>query len=291
MKAVFVTRSDSKYDDIISAEYPFPNRLLRHAEEAVGDRIIYQEPTRGKGKQAYVSTAFVAGIARHPDDAGQSIAKLVDFVPFKKDVPFFDEVRQRYYETWLNAIPRQDVGRNLQGKSIRPLSEYDFLNILIASETETVFPPMPPGGKKKKEADEVAREVSESLVRRLVRDANFRKSVMAAYDSTCAVTGMRIINGWGRPEAQAAHIKPVASRGPDSISNGIALSATCHWLFDRHLISIDDDYRLLVKSHKVSAEMKQIFRSRNNEIILPVSMHSRPAKKYIRWHRERFERT
>lgn len=289
MKAVFVTRSDSKYDDIISAEYPFPNRLLRHAEEAVGDRIIYQEPTRGKGKQAYVSTALVAGIERHPEDAGQSIAKLVDFVPFKKDVPFFDEARQRYYETWLNAIPRQEVGRNLQGKSIRPLSEYDFLNILIASETETVFPPMP-GGKKKKEADEVAREVSESLVRRLVRDANFRKSVMAAYDSTCAVTGMRIINGWGRPEAQAAHIKPVASKGPDSISNGIALSATCHWLFDRHLISIDDNYKLLVKERKVSAEMNQIFRSRNNEIILPDSMHSRPAKKYIKWHRERFER-
>lgn len=290
MKAVFVTRPDSIYDDVVSAEYPFPNRLLRHAEAALGDQIIYQEPTRGNGQKAYVSTALVADVVPHPDDPGQSIAKLVDFVPFKKVVPFRDAVRQRYYEIWLNGIPRPEVGRNLQGKSIRPLSEYDFMNILIASETVVDFPPLP-GGVGKDDDDDAAREVSEGIVRRLVRDANFRKSVMAAYDSTCAVTGMRIINGWGRPEAQAAHIKPVASRGPDSISNGIALSATCHWLFDRHLISIDDDYRLLVKERKVSSEMKQIFRSRNNKIILPDARQSRPAKKYIRWHRERFERT
>lgn len=290
MKAVFVTRPDSIYDDIVSEEYPFPNWLLPVAEAALGDRIVYQEPTRGSGQKAYVSTAMVVDVVPHPDDPKQSIAKLVDFVPFKKAVPFYDVARQRYYESWLNDIPnRSDVGRNLQGKSIRKLEEYDFMNILIASETEQFFPPLP-GGAEKEEVDEAAREVSEGIVRRLVRDANFRKSVMAAYDSTCAVTGMRIINGWGRPEAQAAHIKPVASRGPDRISNGIALSATCHWLFDRHLISINDDYRLLVKSHKVSSEMKQIFRNRNNEIILPDAKQSRPALKYIRWHRERFER-
>ena len=43
-------------------------------------------------------------------------------------------------------------------------------------------------------------------------------------------------NGGGRAEAQAAHIQPVAENGPDSLRNGVALSSTFHWMFDRGLI-------------------------------------------------------
>ena len=84
------------------------------------------------------------------------------------------------------------------------------------------------------------------------RDANFRLEVCRAYHDRCSVTGLKIVNGGGRAEVQAAHIMPVAAGGPDIVQNGIALSATVHWLFDRHLISIDEDYRLLV-SHQPSA--------------------------------------
>ena len=46
----------------------------------------------------------------------------------------------------------------------------------------------------------------------------------------------------GRAEVQAAHIRPVADNGPDSLRNGVALSSTFHWMFDRGLISVGDDY-------------------------------------------------
>ena len=45
---------------------------------------------------------------------------------------------------------------------------------------------------------------------------------------------------------EAAHIKPVEHGGPDSIQNGIALSGTAHWMFDRGLIGFDDDLGILV---------------------------------------------
>jgi putative restriction endonuclease len=80
------------------------------------------------------------------------------------------------------------------------------------------------------------RRVELMLVNRKIRDANFRRLVCEAYDDTCAVTGLRIINGGGRSEVQAAHIWPVAEGGSDAVHNGIALSGTAHWLFDRHLI-------------------------------------------------------
>ncbi len=72
----------------------------------------------------------------------------------------------------------------------------------------------------------------------------FSTGIKRAYDNTCAISGLLIINGGGRAEAQAAHIRPVHANGPDSLQNGVALSSTFHWMFDRGLISIDDDYSL-----------------------------------------------
>ena len=75
---------------------------------------------------------------------------------------------------------------------------------------------------------------------RKVRNRQFRKRVLDAYDNRCAFTGMRLMNGGGRAEVQAAHIMSVAADGPDSEVNGIALSGTVHWMFDRGLISLSD---------------------------------------------------
>lgn len=91
------------------------------------------------------------------------------------------------------------------------------------------------------------RPIIERLSRRPFRDRVFATGIKRAYDNTCAISGLRIINGGGRAEAQAAHIRPVHANGPDSLRNGVALSSTFHWMFDRGLISIDDDYSLLFK--------------------------------------------
>lgn len=39
----------------------------------------------------------------------------------------------------------------------------------------------------------------------------------------------------GRPEIQAAHLRPVTSVGPDSVRNALALSCTVHGMFDGRL--------------------------------------------------------
>ena len=78
--------------------------------------------------------------------------------------------------------------------------------------------------------------IIERLSRRPFRDRVFSTGIKRAYDNTCAISGLRIINGGGRAEAQAAHIQPVHANGPDSLRNGVALSSTFHWMFDRGLI-------------------------------------------------------
>lgn len=132
------------------------------------------------------------------------------------------------------------------------------------------------------------RQVVSMLVNRKVRDANFRRAVCRAYDDRCAVTGLKIVNGGGRSEAQAAHIQPVALGGPDIVQNGIALSATAHWLFDRHLISLGEDFRLLVSHNKVPPELRQLFAPQADRILLPKDRRLWPSASFVAAHRERF---
>lgn len=48
---------------------------------------------------------------------------------------------------------------------------------------------------------------------------------------------------------QAAHIRPVAYAGPDSVRNGLALSGAADWIVDRGLPG--EPVRLLVPDRKL----------------------------------------
>ncbi|MGE0578975.1 HNH endonuclease [Reyranella sp.] len=124
---------------------------------------------------------------------------------------------------------------------------------------------------------------------RKVREANFRRHVCEAYDNTCAVTGLRILNGGGKAEVQAAHIWSVANGGPDVVQNGLALSATAHWLFDRHLISLTDDYGLLVSHNRIPSELQALFQKQLQRVRLPENQAYWPRPEYLRRHRAAYD--
>ena len=113
------------------------------------------------------------------------------------------------------------------GRAVRPIGDDEFTAILTAGfaaelsrdQSETQPDLILPAGMMEAAAD-FERPVIERILSRPVRDAAFRHAVQAVYNSTCAMTGIKLINGGGRSEAQAAHIRPVAERGPDSIRNG-----------------------------------------------------------------------
>ncbi len=99
------------------------------------------------------------------------------------------------------------------------------------------------------------------------------------------MTGLKIINGGGRAEVQAAHIQPVSKNGPDSFRNGVALSGTVHWMFDRGLVSIDDDYSILIaKNHLPDAAIRLL--NQDCRLLLPTREDMRPHRHYLEFHRE-----
>ena len=133
--------------------------------------------------------------------------------------------------------------------------------------------------------DLVERPLVEQVVRRPFREAKFSRQVKAAYDNTCALTGIKIINGGGRSEVQAAHIRPVRDSGPDSVRNGIAMSGTFHWMFDRGLISVDDDYSILTVKKEIPESIRSLLNS-DMYLSTPSSSLFAPHPKFLSYHRE-----
>ena len=303
MKAVFDIRAGSGYDDDVTRRYHFPNRYLAAAQQALNDWIVYREPTRGHGRRGYVAVARVTHIEPDAARPGHSYAYIADFLSLDGVVPL--RRGPGFYESLLDRVPNPSrIGAALQGKSVRTILDAEFGAIVRAGLRETLNPEnavrleLDPGHA---DADAVAlvnapideqeRRIAQMLVNKKIRDAAFRRAVLDAYDNRCAVTRLRIINGGGKAEAQAAHIWSVADGGPDAVQNGIALSATVHWLFDRHLISLTDDFGLLVSHNMVPAELRGLFARQLDRIHLPDDEHLRPHPAYIRRHREVFATT
>jgi putative restriction endonuclease len=140
----------------------------------------------------------------------------------------------------------------------------------------------------REEQNTYERPVIQQVVNRPFRDAVFARNVRTAYDATCALTGIRLINGGGRVEMEAAHIRPVGDghRGTDSVRNGIALCQTVHWMFDRGLISLNDDYKLLVARKYVPDPVLRMLNP-DGCATVPTDPALRPHPQFIRYHRER----
>jgi putative restriction endonuclease len=121
---------------------------------------------------------------------------------------------------------------------------------------------------------------------RTVRDRIFRTRVLKAYDRRCAFTGFQFINGGGRAEVEAAHIKSVQSKGPDVVQNGLALSGTVHWMFDRGLLTVADDATILLSNHINDVDgVRKILRA-DGRARFPDSARDVPDPAFLRWHRE-----
>lgn len=285
MKAVFDTKPNSGYEDELALRYHFPPKYLGLVSKTIGDWVVFRRPRADGGTMAYLGVGMVVGIDPDPVTPGYNYAQIEDFLPFEAPVPWL--VEGRYFEAALRDYrPLAQLGLYLRGKSVRPLEEDDFQSILAVGLKESLNDSIEVEGRN--DAAHGERRIEQLLVTRKVRDANFRRQVRRAYDSRCAVTGFRIIDRFGRSETQAAHIHSVASGGPDLVQNGLALTSTVHWLFDKHLISIDTDFSLLVASQGIPQEILQLIEPARGRIHLPMRQQDWPHERFLGVHRTAF---
>ena len=290
---IFIHRSDSIYDDIPSERYQFPKQYFSRAQQREGDWIVYLEPSKVKETKGYFAVAKVQEIIPDPRKPDMFLAVIGagTYLDFGDPVSFRDE----------NSIIERGL-LNDQGKisgraqaAVRTLSAEDFARIVERGlgRDEDILPRVGdtmqmPGFQDAQAPFEhmPARERVNQLTNRAVRDRNFRKNVLRAYGERCAITGLRLINGGGRAEVEAAHIRPVEHDGPDIVSNGLALSGTAHWMFDRGLVGLADDLTILVSRQSNDIEAVTSMINSSGKILVPDRLANQPRSEFVTWHRE-----
>ena len=138
----------------------------------------------------------------------------------------------------------------------------------------------------------VAEDRAVYKVSRQKRDAAFRNIVLANYGYTCAVTGQRF-HSHHHVEADGAHIIGKDVRGTDDPRNGIALSRSAHWAFDRGTFTISDQYEVIVnpKISGASVANFSLLEQDRRKVLLPKDSCYWPHPDALAWHKqERFDR-
>ena len=122
-----------------------------------------------------------------------------------------------------------------------------------------------------------------------VRHWKFRTNILQIYDHTCCISGLRAQKGALHPLVDACHIEDHARSGTDHLDNGLALCKNLHAAFDSGLISLTDDYRVLVhKDLEESDSGYGLQRLLGQRIRLPLQQEHYPGKAYLAAHRERW---
>lgn len=290
---VFIHRLDSIYEDTPAEQYQFPRQYLRRVEACIGDWIIYYEPSKVADTRGYFAIAKVRQVIPDPSAPEMHLALIEpgSYLDFANPVPFNGATGP------IESGVLNEQGR-ISGRAqsaVRPISPEDFRRIVELGFEEKV-PLLPrfdnemlaPGFDEEQvpfRFDEQRDRVSVT-VSRILRDRVFRRVVLRAYDERCAITGLKLINGRGRAEVAAAHIRPVEASGPDIVSNGVALSGTAHWMFDRGLISLADDLEILISRQTNNPQEIRSIINKSGHAIAPHRISDRPHPHFLKWHRE-----
>lgn len=290
---VFIHRYDSIYEDIPSEKYQFPKQYLSRAKNCEGDWVIYLEPSKVKKTRGYFAVAKVREIISDPNNKAMFLAIIVkgSYLDFGDPVQFSE--KGEVIEQGLLNNQGKISGRSQS--AVRTISAPDFTRILDRGlfQDDNFLPRSANqsvnfGFHEDQSQFEVssARIRVKQLTNRAIRDRNFRKTVLKAYGERCAITGLRLINGGGRAEVEAAHIRPVEHDGPDIVSNGIALSGTAHWMFDRSLVSLSNDLKILISRHTKDPNAVHAMINQTGYLIAPERVFERPRAEFINWHRQ-----
>lgn len=114
----------------------------------------------------------------------------------------------------------------------------------------------------------------------------FRRMVLTNYQSQCCITGLNV-----PALLRASHIAEWAKDKTNRMNpeNGLCLSATYDAAFDQHLISFDDDYRMVVSKvikDYYTAEVTCEYFEKFEGTALRLPIQFLPDKKLLAKHRE-----
>lgn len=151
----------------------------------------------------------------------------------------------------------------------------DYKNETIETSAQIYADDLPHEGKER-----------ERFIKTRVNQSFFRKSILSAYANKCCITGIAV------PELLiASHIKPWAVDKKNRLNprNGLCLNALHDKAFDKGLITLSDDYKLvisslLIKTMEPEITDKYFYSYADKQIELPERFL--PDTDFLKFHRE-----
>jgi len=111
--------------------------------------------------------------------------------------------------------------------------------------------------------------------------------IQKIYGYECSITGWQLQISANISMIDSCHIRPFSKFFDDTIGNGIALCPNLHRAFDRGLISISDDYTVLVSKNINENYNSYSLRNLDGKSIRkPIERQFWPNLDNLQYHRE-----
>nr|WP_293835534.1 HNH endonuclease [uncultured Arsenicibacter sp.] len=122
----------------------------------------------------------------------------------------------------------------------------------------------------------------------IIRGGAFKKEVPKLYGYRCCISGLKIDATFNVSMIDACHIVPFAKSYNDTITNGIALCPNLHRAFDRGMISVDENFKVIVSERFTESKdnLYSIKQLAGKSILLPAAPRYRPLTENFAWHRK-----
>lgn len=216
------------------------------------------------------------------------IALIIEYIleeehKYKKGFPsFFDSVKDGQKSYVQGGFCKAAIKK--VGEYVNIISHQEVTNLMREYRNDGIKL-----SKKLSKRFHINDQGTEKEVRakRRVGQDIFRDILLDIYNSRCCLTGLEI------PEVlRASHIIPWSEREDTRLdpANGLCLSATYDAAFDKHLISLDEDYRLILspmlKEEYSSEAFKTYFLNFEGKQMSFPSMFI-PSQEFLSKHREK----
>lgn len=148
-----------------------------------------------------------------------------------------------------------------------------------------------PAAKYKQELSKLKAQLDNSAFEEevFIRGSLFKREIPKIYNNTCSITGLRIDAIVSVSMIDACHIVPFSEGYDDTVINGIALCPNLHRAFDRGLISIDENYRVITSStfSEPASSTHSLRQFEGQSIRLPDNKKFFPAQENLALHRNK----
>ena len=270
--------------DIDFVQYNWSRSRYNKVRE--GDYFLYRRPQKvSENKKFYFfGSGRVGEIIDYTDNV---ICKVIDPIRFK-NIIFQDDIKN--YEWAWKSKKRNDFQQFFNNYGMNQIPYEDIIYFLKEGIGENISEKFERKNRELVEAHKLLQDPNKGAVGKSYKIKSrgslgkiFSDNIRVIYNNKCCITGIST-----RSLTESSHISPWGKdkKNRGNNNNGLLLSLVFHKCFDNGLISIDEDYKVLIGENISDKNLKVYLEEyRGKKIKLPIKKEFYPDQELLEQHR------